>query len=119
MKPFVHISLALAFLLLLIYFGIHWRRSYRKCGKVGCKGLKLTHEYDVLVQGKEFFKSSEYNDIVSAVDKLPWKTDIAGLPGYGRVLDALKRMAPRTGRAVLIYRSRCGCPISKVQSWGS
>lgn len=117
-QPFVYISsLVLAFVFVLICFEICFGRSYRKCGKAGCKGLRITKEFDVLLQGKECFKSWEYNNVVRAVNELPWKSDIEGHPFYNRLLAELKKMAPPSGRAVLIFRSKCGCPIAKIESW--
>ncbi|KAK4771672.1 hypothetical protein SAY87_032204 [Trapa incisa] len=27
-------------------------------------------------------------------------------------------MAPPNGRAVLLFRAKCGCPIAKLEGWG-
>ncbi|KAK9139602.1 hypothetical protein Scep_009283 [Stephania cephalantha] len=28
-------------------------------------------------------------------------------------------MAPPCGRAVLLFRARCGCPVAKLEAWGN
>jgi len=28
-------------------------------------------------------------------------------------------MAPPNGRAVLLFRNRCGCPVAKLEGWGA
>lgn len=117
-RPLFYVWFALASLFVAICFEIYCGRRFRKCGKLGCKGLRISQEYDVLVQEKDCFKSWEYTKVVRDINDLPWKSDMEDHPYYNRLLNELKKMAPPSGRAVLIFRSKCGCPISKIESWG-
>lgn len=52
------------------------------------------------------------------IDALPWKGGQQGNnPDYECLRAELRRMAPPNGRAVLLFRSRCGCPLAKLEAW--
>ena len=40
-------------------------------------------------------------------------------PDYECLRAELRRMAPPNGRAVLLFRNRCGCPVAKLEGWGA
>ncbi|KAF8387994.1 hypothetical protein HHK36_026660 [Tetracentron sinense] len=86
----------------------------RKCGKLGCKGLKNAMEFDIQLQTEECLKSSS-----KEIDKLPWKGGKEGNPDYECLRSELRKMAPPNGRAVLLFRARCGCSVAKLEAWGS
>ncbi|WCJ23666.1 Ribosomal protein L34e superfamily protein [Euphorbia peplus] len=86
----------------------------RKCDKVGCKGLKKAMEFDLQLQSEDCVKSSGAKEI----DKLPWKGGSEGNPDYECLRAELRKMAPVNGRAVLLFRARCGCPVAKLEGWG-
>jgi len=46
------------------------------------------------------------------------KEVVRGNPDYECLRAELRKMAPVNGRAVLIFRSKCGCPIAKLEGWG-
>ncbi|XP_043722176.1 uncharacterized protein At5g19025-like [Telopea speciosissima] len=85
----------------------------RKCENPGCKGLKKAMEFDIQLQTEDCLKSSS-----KEIDNLPCKGGTEGNPDYECLRSELRRMAPPNGRAVLLFRARCGCPIAKMEAWG-
>ncbi|KAJ7980131.1 Ribosomal protein [Quillaja saponaria] len=85
----------------------------RKCEKPGCKGLKKTMEFDLQLQTEDCIKTAS-----KEINKLPWKGGSEGNPDYECLRTELRKMAPPNGRAVLLFRARCGCPIAKLEGWG-
>ncbi|KAK8555272.1 hypothetical protein V6N12_009420 [Hibiscus sabdariffa] len=86
----------------------------RKCEKPGCKGLKKALEFDLQVQTEDSVKNGS-----KEIDRLPWKGGSEGNPDYECLRAELRKMAPPNGRAVLLFRARCGCPIAKLEGWGA
>ncbi|KAJ0092786.1 hypothetical protein Patl1_25467 [Pistacia atlantica] len=89
------------------------RRS-RKCHNPNCKGLKKAMEFDLQLQTDDCVRSGVADDI----DRLPWKGGSESNPDYECLRAELRRMAPANGRAVLLFRARCGCAIAKLEGWG-
>ncbi|XP_022761996.1 uncharacterized protein At5g19025 isoform X2 [Durio zibethinus] len=85
----------------------------RKCEKPGCKGLKRALEFDLQLQTEDCVKNGS-----KEIDCLPWKGGSEGNPDYECLRAELRKMAPPNGRAVLLFRARCGCPIAKLEGWG-
>ncbi|KAI3711881.1 hypothetical protein L1987_70430 [Smallanthus sonchifolius] len=88
----------------------------RKCGKKGCKGLKKAMEFDLQLQSEEILRSGAKG--VKEVEDLPWKGASETNPDYECLRTELRKMAPVNGRAVLLFRSKCGCPVAKLEGWG-
>ncbi|AED92641.1 hypothetical protein ISN45_At05g018000 [Arabidopsis thaliana x Arabidopsis arenosa] len=86
----------------------------RKCRNPKCKGMKKAMEFDLQLQTEECVKSGS----VKEIDRLPWKGGSESNPDYECLRAELRKMAPVNGRAVLIFRSKCGCPIAKLEGWG-
>ncbi|MED6155365.1 hypothetical protein PIB30_004379 [Stylosanthes scabra] len=86
----------------------------RKCRAPGCKGLKKAMEFDLQLQTEENLRCGASDEI----DRLPWKGGREGNPDYECLRSELRKMAPANGRAVLLFRARCGCPIAKLEGWG-
>lgn len=84
----------------------------RKCGNPNCKGLKKAAEFDIQLETEECVKNSN-----SMVKDGNLKKGLFELPrNHHRELEAeLKKMAPPNGRAVLIFRARCGCSIGRLE----
>ncbi|KAM5569263.1 uncharacterized protein ABKV19_016662 [Rosa sericea] len=85
----------------------------RKCDRHGCKGLKKAMEFDLQLQTEECVKTGS-----KEIDKLPWKGGSDTNPDYECLRSELRKMAPPNGRAVLLFRARCGCPVAKLEGWG-
>ncbi|XP_010551777.1 PREDICTED: uncharacterized protein At5g19025-like [Tarenaya hassleriana] len=86
----------------------------RKCQNPKCKGLKKAMEFDLQLQTEECVKSGAAKEI----DRLPWKGGNENNPDYECLRAELRKMAPPNGRAILLFRSRCGCPVAKLEGWG-
>ncbi|KAF8051493.1 hypothetical protein N665_1715s0003 [Sinapis alba] len=86
----------------------------RKCRNPKCRGLKKAMEFDLQIQTEECVRSGSSKEM----DRLPWKGGSESNPDYECLRAELRRMAPVNGRAVLLFRSRCGCPVAKLQGWG-
>ncbi|XP_038722244.1 uncharacterized protein At5g19025-like isoform X2 [Tripterygium wilfordii] len=84
----------------------------RRCDRPGCKGLKKALEFDLQLQTEESIRSAK------DIDALPWKGGSESNPDYECLRAELRKMAPPNGRAVLLFRSRCGCPVAKLEGWG-
>lgn len=84
----------------------------RKCGNPSCRGLKKAAEFDIQIETEECVKNS---------DSLVKKRGLFELPrDHHRELEAeLKKMAPPNGRAVLVFKARCGCSVGRMEVPGS
>ncbi|KAF9673316.1 hypothetical protein SADUNF_Sadunf10G0011400 [Salix dunnii] len=115
---FPHFSYILCFFSLFIpsilFFEFCCGPRSRKCHQPGCKGFKKAIEFDLQLQTEDCLKSTAAND----VDKLPWKGGTVSNPDYECLRAELRKMAPPNGRAVLLFRSKCGCPVAKLEGWG-
>ncbi|KAL6970365.1 hypothetical protein U1Q18_030064 [Sarracenia purpurea var. burkii] len=89
----------------------------RKCENPKCKGLKKAMEFDLQLQTEECVRSAAA--AVREIDELPWKGGSEGNPDYECLRAELRKMAPPNGRAVLLFRAKCGCPIAKLEGWGA
>ncbi|XP_052198098.1 uncharacterized protein At5g19025-like [Diospyros lotus] len=82
-----------------------------RCGKPGCRGLRKAAEFDIQLESEDCVKSS------SCLAKNGVKKGLFKLPrDHHRELEAeLRQMAPPNGRAVLVFRARCGCSVGKME----
>ncbi|KAK4796311.1 hypothetical protein SAY86_028637 [Trapa natans] len=85
----------------------------RRCQRFGCKGLKKSMEFDLQLQTTDCIKFGSKD-----IDKLPWKRGTETNPDYECLRAELRKMAPPNGRAVLLFRAKCGCPIAKLEGRG-
>ncbi|CAL5370665.1 unnamed protein product [Camellia sinensis] len=83
----------------------------RKCGKPGCRGLRKAAEFDIQLETEECVKNS------NNLTKDGLKKGLFELPrDHHRELESeLKKMAPPNGRAVLVFRARCGCSVGRME----
>jgi hypothetical protein len=86
----------------------------RKCQRKGCKGLKKATEFDLQIE--KFGSGSGLG--LGEYDKLPWKGGSEANPDYECLRSELRKMAPINGRALLLFRAPCGCPIAKLEASG-
>ncbi|KAJ0243549.1 hypothetical protein HA466_0195910 [Hirschfeldia incana] len=88
--------------------------SRNKCGKPDCRGLgKANAEFDIQLETEDCVKGgggSSGSGVVS-------KKGLFELPrDHHRELEAeLKKMAPINGRAVLVFRAKCGCSVGRLE----
>lgn len=87
----------------------------RKCGKPGCRGLKKAAEFDIQLETEDCVKNS------TCGAKNGLKNGLFQLSrDHHRELEAeLKKMAPPNGRAILVFRGRCGCSVGRMEVPGS
>lgn len=114
---FYYLSFVLFFLASISSFEICCGFRSRKCRNPRCKGLKKAMEFDLQLQTEECLRSSGKG--VREIDELPWKGGSEGNPDYECLRAELRKMAPPNGRAVLLFRAKCGCPIAKLEGWGT
>uniref|UniRef100_A0A2P2KMW2 Uncharacterized protein At5g19025-like isoform X1 n=1 Tax=Rhizophora mucronata TaxID=61149 RepID=A0A2P2KMW2_RHIMU len=84
----------------------------RKCGNPNCRGLRKAAEFDIQLETEECVKNSNgilvKDGVKRGLSKFP--------PDHQRELQAeLKKMAPPNGRAVLVFRARCGCSVGRLE----
>ncbi|XP_010418364.1 PREDICTED: uncharacterized protein At5g19025-like isoform X1 [Camelina sativa] len=111
-NPIVYGSLALSiFCAALSTWLVILLCTMQRCGKPNCKGLRKAVEFDIQLETEECVKSSNNNSNNSAA-----KRGMFQLPRvHHRELEAeLKKMAPPNGRAVLVFRARCGCSVRRL-----
>lgn len=71
-------------------------------------------EFDLQLQTEESVRTGSGKEI----ERLPWKGGSESNPDYECLRAELRKMAPINGRAVLLFRSRCGCPVAKLEGRG-
>ncbi|KAJ6734722.1 hypothetical protein OIU79_001898 [Salix purpurea] len=88
----------------------------RKCGNPNCKGLRKAAEFDIQLETEECVKNSNGTLVKDGL-----KRGLFELPrDHHRELEAeLKKMAPTNGRAVLVFRARCGCSVGRLEVPGT
>jgi hypothetical protein len=104
-----------------------WSLPRRRCRNPRCRGLRRALEFDVQLQTEEAVRSGGGSAIWGAdagmwreIEALPWKGGQGGNnQDYECLRAELRRMAPPNGRAVLLFRNRCGCPVAKLEGWGA
>lgn len=84
----------------------------QKCDNPNCRGLRNAPEFDIKIETESCLKIlNNSNGVESGFFELG--------EDYNRELGAkLKKMAPLNGRAVLIFRSKCGCSAGRMVVWG-
>lgn len=110
--PMIYGCLGLSILFALIaMFAITLCMS-RKCGKPGCRGLRKAAEFDIQLETEDCVKNNS-----NCVGKDGLRRGLFELPrDHHRELEAeLKKMAPMNGRAVLVFRARCGCSVGRME----
>lgn len=79
--------------------------------------MKKAMEFDLQLQTEECLRSGA--KAVREIDCLPWKGGNETNPDYECLRAELRKMAPPNGRAVLLFRAKCGCPVAKLEGWGA
>ncbi|XP_047958202.1 uncharacterized protein At5g19025-like [Salvia hispanica] len=85
-----------------------------RCGKPGCRGLTKAAEFDIQLEAEESLKKC------GCLSEASLKKGLFELPrDHHKELEAeLKKMAPPNGRAVLVFRARCGCSVGRMEVLG-
>ncbi|KAI3784840.1 hypothetical protein L1987_43946 [Smallanthus sonchifolius] len=89
----------------------------QKCGKPGCRGLHKAAEFDIQLETCNSLTISSSSNGGGNLRKIGLKKGLFELPrDYHKELEAeLKKMAPVNGRAVLVFRARCGCSVGRME----
>ncbi|KAL9237590.1 hypothetical protein vseg_012119 [Gypsophila vaccaria] len=119
LHPAAFLSAAAVAVVGVSLFVLLLRPRRRRCGNPQCKGLTKALEFDLQLQSEETLRKAAVNVNVNLGDleKLPWKGGSEGNPDYECLRAELRKMAPPNGRAVLLFRSKCGCPVAKLVGW--
>ncbi|XWS40889.1 hypothetical protein CRYUN_Cryun17cG0034800 [Craigia yunnanensis] len=109
--PMIYGSIGLGFSCAAIAACVLLLCTTRKCGNPNCKGLWKAAEFDIQLETEECVKNS------STLVKDGVKRGLFELPrDHHKELEAeLKKMAPVNGRAVLVFRARCGCSVGRLE----
>lgn len=111
--PMVFICLGLSILFAVIaLLAVTVCTTGKGCGRPGCRRFRKAAEFDIQLETEDCLKKSNVSPKNGA-----GKKGIFKLPrDYHQELEAeLKRMAPPNGRAILVYRGRCGCSIGTME----
>ncbi|KAE8665665.1 Dof zinc finger protein DOF5.2 [Hibiscus syriacus] len=113
--PMVYGSILLGFSCAAIAAWILLLCTTRKCRNPNCKGLSKAAKFDIQLETDECVKNS------STLVKDGVKRVLFELPrDHHKELEAeLKKIAPINGRAVLVFRARCGCSVGRLEVPGS
>ncbi|KAK1432869.1 hypothetical protein QVD17_09771 [Tagetes erecta] len=90
----------------------------QKCGKPGCRGLHKAAEFDIQLETcNSLTTTSSHSNSGGHLGKIGLRKGLFELPrDYHKELEAeLKKMAPINGRAVLVFRARCGCSVGRME----
>ncbi|KAF8389775.1 hypothetical protein HHK36_024294 [Tetracentron sinense] len=110
--PLVYASLGLSiFFAILAAWGISKCLS-RKCGKPNCRGLHKAAEFDIQLETEDCVKNSSSSLVKDGGGKGLFEL---GLDHHKELEAELRKMAPPNGRAVLVFRTRCGCSVGRME----
>ncbi|KAG8659536.1 uncharacterized protein At5g19025 [Manihot esculenta] len=111
-NPMIYASIGISTFCAAIAAWIVLTCTTRKCGNPDCKGLKKAAEFDIQLETEECVKNSNGTLVKDGV-----KRGLFELPrDHHRELEAeLRKMAPPNGRAVLVFRARCGCSVGRLE----
>ncbi|XP_019053440.1 PREDICTED: uncharacterized protein At5g19025 [Nelumbo nucifera] len=120
--PMVYASLGLGiFFAILGAWGIS-RCAGKKCCNPNCRGLRKAAEFDIQIETEECVKnstSSLVKDRSSSSSSRSSKGLFELAQDHHRELESeLRKMAPPNGRAVLVFRARCGCSVGRMEVLG-
>ncbi|KAJ0260980.1 hypothetical protein HA466_0041950 [Hirschfeldia incana] len=83
--------------------------SRRRCRKPNCRGLgRADGEFDVRLESEDGRVERLKSGVVGKMGLFELRRDRRGLEAE------LKKMAPENGRAVLVYRGKCGCSVGRL-----
>ncbi|MCL7045085.1 hypothetical protein MKW94_026678 [Papaver nudicaule] len=115
--PMVYVFLGISMFFTMMAAFIIYKCSTKKCGKPNCLGLRKAAEFDIQIETEDCVKKSSSTSSASVVKE--------GSGGKGlfklsldrhRELEAeLRKIAPPNGRAVLVFRARCGCSVGRME----
>ncbi|KAF5792040.1 hypothetical protein HanRHA438_Chr09g0413401 [Helianthus annuus] len=88
-----------------------------KCGKPGCRGLHKAAEFDIQLETNNSLTNASSSNGGTNLGNIGLKKGLFELPrDYHKELEAeLKKLAPINGRAVLVFRARCGCSVGRLE----
>ncbi|KAK8652497.1 hypothetical protein V6N13_126529 [Hibiscus sabdariffa] len=110
-SPMIYASIGLGFSCSAIAAWILLLCTTRKCGKHHYKGLSKATEFDIQLETEECVKNSPTTPKDGVTRGL-----LELLHNRHKELEAeLKRMAPVNGRAVLVFRAKCGCSVGRLE----
>ncbi|XP_058083340.1 uncharacterized protein At5g19025-like [Magnolia sinica] len=113
--PIVYMVLGLGFLFAFIFVWGIFLCMDRKCDRPNCRGLRNAAEFDIQLETEECVKNS--SSPVAKVDVVKGLFELA--KAHHKELEAeIRNMAPPNGRAILIFRGRCGCSVGRMEVWG-
>lgn len=87
------------------------RRRRRCCGKPNCRGLgRANAVFDIQLEGEDCRVRRLKSGVVSKKGLFEVSRD----RDRDRLEAELKKMAPANGRAVLVFRGKCGCCVGRL-----
>lgn len=106
-------------IILIVIWEIIDLRS-RKCENPNCQGLRRAVEFDIQLESEDCIKCLPSDRDLNSSSFYDYGVKPLELGEERKELEAeLKRMAPRNGRTVLIFRAPCGCPAGRLEVWGN
>ncbi|XP_031477809.1 uncharacterized protein At5g19025-like [Nymphaea colorata] len=112
--PSIYASVIASSLLVSISLWEIIRYMTRKCDNPNCRGLRKSAEFDIQLEPEECIKNSQS----ASRDDYGGRGLFELGDKHKDLEEDLRKLAPPNGRAVLIFRAKCGCPIGRVEVWG-
>ncbi|OVA09823.1 Ribosomal protein L34Ae [Macleaya cordata] len=110
--PMVYVSLGLSIFFAIMAAWVISKCTNRKCGNRNCLGLRKAAEFDIQIETEDCVKNSSPSVVKDGGGKGLFELSI----DHHRELEAeLRKIAPPNGRAVLLFRARCGCSIGRME----
>ncbi|KAI4339585.1 hypothetical protein MLD38_024509 [Melastoma candidum] len=90
--------------------------SGRKCANPKCRGLKKAAEFDIQLETEERVRKFSSESEAGQGGRM-FRRGVFELPRdhHRELEEELRKMAPVNGRAVLVFRARCGCVIGQLE----
>jgi hypothetical protein len=116
--PIAYVAGVVLSLILIFWFWELYQNNARKCNNPKCRGLKKAVEFDIQLESEKCVRALSSSGSSSFSHEVPWKGHIELGHDHKELEAELMRMAPPNGRAVLVFRSPCGCPTARMEVWG-
>lgn len=98
----------------ILYLAVNFC-SCKKCDNPNCRGLWNAPEFDIKIETEDSLKILNGSASVDGGESGLFELG----EDYNRELGAkLRKMAPLNGRAVLVFRAKCGCSAGRMVVWG-
>ncbi|KAI3936153.1 hypothetical protein MKX01_021433 [Papaver californicum] len=114
--PMVYVFLGLSMFFTIMAAWMIYKCSSIRCEKPNCLGLRKAAEFDIQIETEDCAKKSSSSSSSVVKEGSGGKGLLQLSIDRHRELEAeLRKIAPPNGRAVLVFRARCGCSVGRME----